>query len=102
MSNLPVFLGVDKVVKAIDHGKVVLDLQVRAGRIIGVTTNGTKKTLYNTSEKDINTNQSALEYMIKRVAQQLESGVSSELVFRVNSNQNKIKSIEVESKQTLK
>lgn len=101
MSNLPKFIALEKLVQGLGHGRVDLSLQVRAGKIVTVLTSGNKRTLYNSSEKDINTNQKALEYIVKRIVQQLESGVSSEVVFKINSAKDKIKSVEVESKQTI-
>lgn len=102
MSNLPKFIALEKLVQTLKHGKVGLELQLRAGEIVGVIATGNKKTLYNSSEKDINTNKTALEYILKRIKQQLESKASGELVFKVFNSQDKIKSVEVESKQTIK
>lgn len=101
-NNLSKFIALEKLITAIGHGRVDLQLQLRSGGIVGVTTTGTKRTLYNMSEEDVHGNQTALEDVVKRVAQQLESGVSSELVFRIKNFQDKIKSIEVESTQTIK
>ena len=102
MSNLPKFIALERLVQTIKHGAINLQLQLRAGEIVGITTTGNKRTLYNSSDVDINTNQVAVEYIGKRISQQIESGVSGELVFRVFNNKDKIKSIEIESKQTIK
>jgi hypothetical protein len=102
MSNLPKFIAIEKVIQTLGHGTLALNLQVRAGKIVGVGTTGSKRTLYNASEKDVNTNQTALEYIVRRVSQQLENKISGELVFRVYCQSDKIKSVDVESKQTLK
>lgn len=101
-SNLPKFIALERLVQAIKHGAIDLQLQLRAGQIVGITTTGSKRTLYNSSEADVNTNNAAVEYIGRRIAQQLESGVSGETVFKVFNNKDKIKSIEVESKQTIK
>lgn len=100
--NLPKFVALERIVQNLQHGVVNLDLRVRAGKIESFVTAGNKKTLYNSSEKDVNTNQTALEYIVKRISQQLESKTTGELVFKVNINQDKVKSVEVESKQTIK
>lgn len=102
MSNLPKFIALEKVVQTVGHGTIDLEFQLRAGEIVGITTTGSKKTIYNSSDKDVNNNQSALEYIIKRINQQLESKVQSELVFKINNVSDKIKSVVVESKQTIK
>ncbi|MBI5954448.1 MAG: hypothetical protein HY865_22555 [Chloroflexi bacterium] len=102
MSNLPKFIALEKLVQTVGHGRIDLELQLRAGEIVGVTTTGSKRTLYNSSDKDTNNNQAALEYIIKRISQQLESKVQSELVFKVDTNFDKIRSVTAESKQTIK
>ena len=100
MNNLTKFIALEKLLQTIGHGKVNLDLILRAGSIVGITTRGTKKTLYNSSEKDENNNQTALEYILKRIQTQLESNTQNELVFKISSNSDKIRSVEVESTQT--
>lgn len=102
MSNLPKFIALEKLLTSISHGRVELDLQVRSGEIVGITAKGSKKLLYNSSEKDINTNQTALEFIVKRMSQQTEKKISGEVVFRVKNVEDKIKSIEVESSQIIK
>lgn len=102
MENLAKFIALEKLLKDVGHGSVNLKFQLRDGKIVGITTRGVKKTLYNSSEKDININQVALEYIVRRISQQLESQVNSELVFKVSNISSKIKSVEVESEQTIK
>ena len=101
-NNLPKFIALEKLAQSLQHGSVHLELQLKAGQIVGVTTTGNKRTLYNSSEKDINTNQLALEYIVKRVSQQLETNTFGEIIFKVFTVKEKIKSVEVESKQTIK
>lgn len=101
MSNLPKFIALEKVVQSVKHGNIALEFKVRDGQIVGVITNGNKRTLYNQSTKDINTNDTAMEHVLKRINQQLESGVSGELVFKIQINKDKIKSVEVSSSQTI-
>jgi uncharacterized FlaG/YvyC family protein len=102
MENLTKFIALEKLVQAIGHGTVDLELQLRAGKIVGITATGNKKTVYNSSDKDINDNKAALEYIVKRINQQLATKAQSELTFKVSSNSDKIKVVQVESKQTIK
>lgn len=102
MNNLSKFIAIEKVLQSVGHGKVNLELTLRSGNIVGITTRGNKKTLYNASEKDENTNQIALAYIVKRVSQQFESSTQWELGFKVGGIADKIKVIEVESQQTQK
>lgn len=102
MSNLEKFIALEKLIHNVGHGTLHLELQIRAGKIVGVTTSGNKKTLYNSSDKDINNNQTAMEYVVKRIMQQVDTKTTGELVFKVNSNSANIRSVEVESKQTIK
>lgn len=101
-SNLPKFIAIEKVIQTLGHGNLGLDLQVRGGKIVGIGITGSKKTLYNSSEKDVNTNQAALEYIVRRISHQLESKVSGELIFKVHNQNDKIRTVEMESNQTLK
>jgi hypothetical protein len=101
VSNLPKFIALEKVFTNIGHGQVNLGVKLRNGDIVGVTTTGTKITLYNQSDKDINTNQTAVEYIAKRILQQLENQKSGELTFKVTTSKDKIKKVDVESKQTI-
>lgn len=100
MKNLAKFIALEKLLQTIGHGRVDLELQVRAGSIVGITTTGSKKTLYNTSEKDENDNRRALEYIVRRISQQLESRSQWELNLKVSGNSSKIRSVEVGSTQT--
>lgn len=102
MNNLPKFIALEKLLQNIKHGKVDLEFLLREGKIVGIATTGSKKTVYNQSDKDINTNEVALEYILKRITQQLESGVASELLFKITNERSTIKSVVVESKQTIK
>jgi hypothetical protein len=101
MSNLPTLIALEKLVSSINYGNAKLDLKVHKGKIVSIITTGTKKTLYNSSAKDINTNQTAFEYIVKRLMEQVQSGISAELTFRVQSHRDKIKSVEVESVQSI-
>lgn len=101
MNNLPKFIALEKVVQTVKHGNIALELKVRDGAIVGVVTNGSKKTLYNQSTKDINTNNTAFEHILKRINQQLESQITGELVFKITSSKDKIKSVEITSEQTI-
>lgn len=100
MNNLPKFIALEKVLQTIGHGRVNLELSLRAGDIVGITTTGTKKTLYNSSAKDENNNQVALEYIVRRISQQFKTNGQWEINFKVNGNSVNIKSIEVTSTQT--
>lgn len=102
MSNLPTFLALEKIIQSVGHGKVDLGFSVRAGSIAGVVVTGTKKLLYNSSKKDQNNNQKAIRDIAERIFKQLESEASSELVFRVKNLGKLIKSVEIESEQTIK
>lgn len=102
MNNVATYVALEKVAKAVNRGRIVLELQVFNGDIAGVTATGKKKLTYKVFESDEDTNKGALSQLVKRVVQQLESGVSGELVFTVRSTKTLIKSIEVESKQTIK
>lgn len=102
MENLTKFIALEKLLQTIGHGTVNLGLSVRAGKIVGITTTGAKKTLYNQSEKDENTNTKALEYILRRIHSQLESKSQGELVFKIVSNFDKIKVVEITSTQTIK
>jgi len=101
MSNLPTLIAIEKLVSSISYGNANLDLKVHKGKIVDVVATGTKKTLYNSSSKDVNTNKTAFEYLIKRLNEQLQSGASSELVFRIETHKQDIKSIKVESTQSI-
>ncbi len=100
--NLAKFVSLEKLFSAIKHGRVELEVQLRNGEVASVTAKGNKKLLFNSSEKDINNNQVALEYIVKRVGQQLEKKISSELIFKVRNVGDQIKSVELESTQTIK
>jgi len=100
--NLAKFISLEKLFTAIKHGRVELEIHLRNGEIASVITKGNKKLLFNSSEKDINNNQAALEYIVKRVGQQLEKKISSELIFKVRNVGDQIKSVELESTQTIK
>lgn len=102
MNNLPKYIALEKLLQTVGHGRVNLELSLRAGEIVGVTTTGTKRTLYNSSPKDQNNNQAALEYMVRRMSAQLEKPNSWEISFKVSGNADKIKSIEVTSLQTIR
>lgn len=97
MSNLPKFIALETLAKKVQHGTINLELQVRKGEIISVTAKGKKKTLYNESEKDQNTNKAAIEYIVERIGKQLETRVDGELVFKVNNKKDHISIIELES-----
>lgn len=101
MNNLAKFIALDKLLESVGHGRVNLDLSVRSGLVVGVIATGTKKTLYNASTKDENTNQTALEYIVRRISHQLESNSQWEINFKVTGKSDKMKTIEVTSKQTL-
>lgn len=100
MTNLSKFLALEKLLQTIGHGRVNLELNVRAGEIVGITTTGTKRTLYNQSNKDQNTNQTAFEYVVRRVGQQLTTNTNWELEFKIAGKSDRIKSVEVTSRQT--
>lgn len=102
MSNLPKFIALETLAKKVQHGTINLSVQVRKGEIIGVIAKGNKKTLYNSSEKDQNTNQVALEYIASRLHQQLDGKIDGELSFKVNNKSDKIESIELESTYHIK
>lgn len=101
MSNLPTLIALEKLVSSINYGNAKLDLKVHKGKIVNIITTGSKRTLYNSSSKDINTNQAALEYIVKRLNDQLQSAVSGEITFRVQVHKDKIKSIEIQSTQSI-
>lgn len=100
MNNLVKYIALEKLLQTISHGRVNLELSLRSGEIVGITTTGTKKTLYNSSAIDQNNNQVALEYLVRRISQQLENQNLWEITFKVNGNSDKIKTIEVTSTQT--
>lgn len=100
MNNLPTYISLEKLLQTIGHGRVNLELSLRAGTIVGITTTGTKKTLYNSSAKDMNNNQVALEYIVRRIQTQLESNSKWDINFKVSGNSAKVNSIEVTSTQT--
>lgn len=102
MNNLPKYLALERLLQNIGHGRVNLELSLRSGDIVGVTTTGTKKTLYNSSAKDQNNNQVALEYLVRRIQKQMESNSLWEITFKINGNSDKVKSIEITSTQTLR
>lgn len=100
MSNLPTLVKLEGLVQSIKYGRAELALQVRGGEIVSVTATGKQKNLYNSSNKDVRNNRMALEDMLKRIQSQLKSGISSEVVFRVKNQGDKIKYIEIESDQS--
>lgn len=100
MTNLPKFIALEKLLHTIGHGRVNLDLTVRAGEIVGITTTGTKKTLYNRSTSDENTTQTALEFMVRRISQQFTTQASWQLDFKVSGKSDRIESVEITSSQT--
>lgn len=100
MTNLPKFIALEKLLQTIGHGRVNLELNVRAGEIVGITTTGTKKTLYNQSQKDDNTSQKALEYVVRRVGQQFTTNTAWQLEFKICGKSDRINSVEVTSSQT--
>lgn len=102
MNNLTKYLALEKLLQSIGHGRVNLELSLRSGDIVGVTTTGTKKTLYNSSAKDENNNQVALEYLVRRIQKQLENQSLWEINFKVSGNSDKVKSIEITSTQTIR
>lgn len=102
MNNLTKYIALEKLLQTIGHGRVNLELSLRAGDIVGITTTGTKKTLYNSSAKDQNNNQVALEYIVRRISQQLENKSLWEINFKVSGNSDKVKSIDVTSTQTIR
>lgn len=102
MSNLPKFIALEDLAKKVQHGTIKLDIQVRSGDIVSITAKGNKKTLYNVSEKDQNTNQIAFEYIAQRISKQLENKVDGELVFKISNKSEIIDTIELESTHIIK
>lgn len=102
MDNLSTFLALEKLVQSIQHGKATIDFQIRAGKVVGITANGAKRKRYNSSNKDLNTNEVAVKDVIGRVLEQLASGTSGELTFKIRNTGEKIVSVEIESEQNMK
>lgn len=101
-NNLIKFIAIEKLTKAINYGRITLDLQLRDGSIIGITTKGNKRTLYNASVKDDKDNTTAKNHIVARINDQIEKNLpKSTITFKVYSEHDKIKSIEVESEQTI-
>lgn len=100
-NNLPKLIALEKITKNITHGDISLDVHVVNGAIARISAKGTKKTLYNQSEKDINTNQVAFRYLLERMMAQVENSGSGVVTFTVATQHKKIKYIEVESTQTI-
>ena len=101
MSNLATFISLEKLFQALQHGRAELAVQLRSGSIVSVMAKGKKRLIYNSSAKDINNNQKALQDIVKRVIEQLSSGVTSEMTFRVKNINDKIRSVEIESDQNI-
>ena len=100
-NNLPKLIALEKITKDIIHGDISLDVHVVNGAIATISAKGSKKALFNQSEKDINTNQTAFRYMLERMKVLVESSGSGVVTFTVSTQQNKIKFIKVESTQTI-
>lgn len=101
MNNLATYVSLDNLIQGLSHGKVELGLQVRSGSIVSMLVSGKKRLIYNSSNKDLNTNEKAIEDIARRLIQQLKSGVSSEITFKIKNLGNKIKWIEIESDQSI-
>lgn len=101
MSNLPKLIALEKLAQNVLHGRINIDMQVRSGGIFSITAKGNKKTLYNQSAKDINTNTEALSYLLTRIKQQVTDKKTGVITFTVNTHEGKIKIIEVESTHIL-
>lgn len=102
MSNLPKLIALETLAKKVQHGAINLSIQVRQGEIVGITAKGNKKTRYNISDKDQNTNQVALEYIASRLHQQLDGKIDGELSFKVMNKADKIDTVELESTYHIK
>lgn len=101
-NNLPKFIALEKLAKVVSYGRITLDLQLRDGNIIGITTKGNKRTMYNGSQKDDKTNAVAKNHIVTRINEQLDSNIpNSTLTFKVQTQHDKIKVVEIESEQTI-
>lgn len=97
--NLQVYLQQDRLIQEVSSGMLAMEFIVNNGVIRGVSVFGSKKLLYNRSDKDQKTNEVAARDIIQRILDAVNRGEREEIEFKVKVASQKVQSVEWHSKQ---